>query len=363
MIGASGCVNQEVAEVTDVTEVTEEESEEIDTSNWLTYRNEEYGFEMRYPGNENWKFYDFFDPSYGLNFNLSSNLSGAEYKKYGRHALYISLFEGNPNEIKPEPYETVLNKRQSTFKGRNSVEFIILSGDRKRKTTFVELSDNIFLSISCSPKPEEDNINIYDRILKKTINSIKLNIDQKVINNLEESQKIEIDTSNWLTYRNEKYGFKIKYPEGWFAIEEDDEFTKENFLDFTNYKGSTEEYYAEAEKNPNLEKRRNFFIMIFPQNNTRVMESFDRVKAQYQRLGNEKIVYEKGDKNITLYVVTQRGEEPDETWDWILPSAKAFLEDKDYNFMFYFSTGYPLELKLEILKRALESFELIGVSN
>ncbi|OGH58653.1 MAG: hypothetical protein A2725_03060 [Candidatus Magasanikbacteria bacterium RIFCSPHIGHO2_01_FULL_33_34] len=39
--------------------------------------------------------------------------------------------------------------------------------------------------------------------------------------NNQENKTEEIDTSDWLTYTNEEYGFSFRYPKGWFIIEDE----------------------------------------------------------------------------------------------------------------------------------------------
>lgn len=39
------------------------------------------------------------------------------------------------------------------------------------------------------------------------------------------TQSDEIDTSNWLTYENEEYGFSFKYPGEWYLYKEDENVT------------------------------------------------------------------------------------------------------------------------------------------
>jgi hypothetical protein len=44
---------------------------------------------------------------------------------------------------------------------------------------------------------------------------VKKKIDEKVVEKVDEVKQDEIDTSDWLTYRNEELGVEIKYPKDW----------------------------------------------------------------------------------------------------------------------------------------------------
>ena len=54
------------------------------------------------------------------------------------------------------------------------------------------------------------------------------------------SPAADVDTSNWQTYRNEEYGFEVRYPEGWGIKEENN---KLSFIDPDNY----EDFYKWTE--------------------------------------------------------------------------------------------------------------------
>jgi len=54
------------------------------------------------------------------------------------------------------------------------------------------------------------------------------------------NQQSEIDMSDWQTYRNEEYGFEVRYPEGWEMKEENN---KLSFIDPDNY----EDFYKWTE--------------------------------------------------------------------------------------------------------------------
>ncbi|MDP3900548.1 MAG: PsbP-related protein [bacterium] len=52
-------------------------------------------------------------------------------------------------------------------------------------------------------------------------------------------QQSEINTDDWLTYRNEEYGFVVKYPEGWNITEKYKEYNKNNIISVENMFSNT----------------------------------------------------------------------------------------------------------------------------
>lgn len=51
---------------------------------------------------------------------------------------------------------------------------------------------------------------------------------------LSEIPSIDIDTSQWKTYRNEGYGFEVKYPNGWMAAEKSGDNADPSVVSFTS---------------------------------------------------------------------------------------------------------------------------------
>ena len=58
------------------------------------------------------------------------------------------------------------------------------------------------------------------------------------------SPAADVDMSDWLTYRNEEWGFEVKYPEGWELSEEYKQYNSHNVIAvkkmFVNQYGSTD---------------------------------------------------------------------------------------------------------------------------
>ena len=164
----------------------------------------------------------------------------------------------------------------------------------------------------------------------------------------------EIDTSDWQTYRNEEYGFEVKYPEGWFVRVNEkykNTFGRVN-IDFSN----SDKFFSKD--NPFLHLME-IEIIIYDKKNKTAIENYNRLKE----FSNEtrSIMLQNG-QNVILYIISKKSETVDDTWDITLPVAGAFIPTNKYNYKF----GHAAEInkedqqkEVEILEAMLKSFTII----
>lgn len=189
-------------------------STEIDTSGWVEYRNEEYGFAVKYP--QGWAL-----SIHGNQINITNGVTPADSPSCapGYEGLFIQAGKGqfifDGQQFVPEPdfeqfirsdafpqrgsavvvEELTINGRQAFkldpefFEGCDGLQYVIDQGSES--FTWAAISSDVFSSTG----QENDTLN-------QIVHSIQF-ID---------------DTSNWQTYRNEELGIRFTYPRDWGRI-------------------------------------------------------------------------------------------------------------------------------------------------
>lgn len=192
---------------------TQQSLQMIDISDWKTYTNNQYGFELKYPSNwviENTVDVEpnireekgFFD-GLGGNVRLTiyknpNNLSAKDWYQQTLVGYEFSSEAGSPK------YDGKLDKIESV---QNGIRVITPRPNYINNRVFIKTGNSIIrigTNYSESDSSKESRILLFDKILStfKFVNSGS-----------------KIDTSNWKTYVNSQYGFEIEYPKDWILYE------------------------------------------------------------------------------------------------------------------------------------------------
>jgi hypothetical protein len=189
--------------------------EEFDTSDWLTYRDEELGFEVRYP--REWEVKELtvvYPDRYQAVFPSFSIVIAKKFKKNDLGRLYAELpkFSININKSGEKSHLLKLVKEEK--------ELIKLGNCWFKKKWMENGSEMKFFSLSLifennAKNFEEGFINLQGVYFKDKPHDSK--ILEKIAATAKFNQRQEITVDDWATYRNEELGFEIKYPTWWLA--------------------------------------------------------------------------------------------------------------------------------------------------
>lgn len=185
------------------------EQTKIDLSaNWKTYRNEKYGFEFEYPGN--WVVSE----NGGNQISIQSALTnqpditmsiGYEIKAYESGGDTQARL-GCPLNTHEIECKILKNKNNITYIRSISTGQRELDHEQQLEVVFKSKQTMLWFTVLLTD--ENGNIN--------PLSSDTIKIFDRTVSTLKFIEPVsKIDTSTWQTYRNEQYGFEVRYPNGW----------------------------------------------------------------------------------------------------------------------------------------------------
>ena len=186
-------------------------TQEIDTSDWLTYKNDEYGFEFKYPKeyilNEkensiSIKNNDILvQVDYYRNYQSERKMVDALQKQINYSSLYNCYFSNDVISSSFYDYVHYLWDCKKKFENKYLSEAII---NNKRFDYFLEIK-----SLGSETEKSKSNDVIYNIV--KTLK----------FSNLYIADDLKLDTNTWQKYENDLIGIRFLYPLDWTLISSD----------------------------------------------------------------------------------------------------------------------------------------------
>jgi len=303
---------------------------DIDIADWKTYKNEEYGFEVKYP-----KDFEGQEPESGD--ALSDVLLGAE-KTEGGNSYYFTI-KIRPNYKVDQITSGVKDAEKITVGDRPGYKYFYTEGIGESGVALIQIGqDELSIIFDLIGDSRQDFATANDRKIY-----VQNMLDQ-ILSTFKFTEKDK--TADWKVYRNEEYGFEFKYPKDWFIRSESIMYVS---IVNNRYKDAEGEFpylnISIINNEKNLTLRDWFFENIKPKEGEDyelknvMVKDYNAIEFSYSRIIKNTLI------DFNSNIVSFRAINAIENYDQILSTFKFIKKDKTADWKVYRNEEYWFEFK------------------